>query len=134
MAVKITINFSDPVDADAFVQHYVNVHVPLVQGAARTAGVRVRPALTNFDGSEPDVFWSISMTFDDEAAMHAAFESPEGKATMADMPNYQAGSISRWSARSSNARGHSSHVRLTHSGLPSSGPFGRWGATVADET
>ena len=31
MAVKITINFSDPVDADAFVQHYVNVHVPLVQ-------------------------------------------------------------------------------------------------------
>ena len=93
MPVKIAINFSDPVDADAFVQHYVNVHVPLVQALPGLQAFEYGRALTNFDGSEPDVFWSISMTFDDEAAMHAAFDSPEGKATMADMPNYPAGSM-----------------------------------------
>ena len=93
MAVKITINFSDPADADAFVQHYVHVHVPLVQALPGLRAFEYGRALTNFDGSEPDVFWSISMTFDDEAAMHAAFASPEGKATMADVPNYQAGSM-----------------------------------------
>ncbi|HEY3670370.1 MAG TPA: EthD family reductase [Acidimicrobiia bacterium] len=93
MPVKITINFSDPVDADAFVQHYVNVHVPLVQALPGLRAFEYGRALTNFDGSEPDVFWSISMTFDDEAAMHAAFASTEGKATMADMPNYPAGTM-----------------------------------------
>jgi uncharacterized protein (TIGR02118 family) len=91
MAVKITINFSDPVDPDAFVDHYV--HVPLVQALPGLRAFEYGRALTNFDGSAPEVFWSISMTFDDEAAMHAAFASPEGKATMADMPNYPHGSM-----------------------------------------
>ena len=93
MAVKITINFSDPVDPDAFVRHDVETHVPLVNALPRLRGFEYARAVTNFGGSPPDVFWSISMTFDDEAAMHAAFVSPEGKATMADMPNYPAGSM-----------------------------------------
>ena len=93
MPVKITINFSDPVDPDAFVRHYVDVHVPLVNALPGLRGFEYGRAVTNFDGSPPDVFWVISMTFDDEAAMHAAFDSPDGKATMADMPNYQAGSM-----------------------------------------
>ena len=93
MPVKITINFSDPADPDAFVRHYVDVHVPLVNALPGLRHFEYGRAVTNFDGSPPDVFWSISMTFDDEAAMHAAFQSPEGKATMADMPNYAAGSM-----------------------------------------
>jgi uncharacterized protein (TIGR02118 family) len=93
MSVKITINFSDPVDPDQFVRHYTGTHVPLVQALPGLRAFEYGRVLTNFDGSEPDVFWSISMTFDDEAAMHAAFDSPEGKATMADMPNYPAGSM-----------------------------------------
>ena len=93
MPVKITISFSDPVDPDAFVRHYVDVHVPLVKALPGLRAFEYGRALTNFDGSPPDVFWVISMTFDDEAAMHAAFDSPEGAATMADMPNYPAGSM-----------------------------------------
>ena len=93
MPVKITINFSDPQDPDAFVRHYVGTHVPLVNALPGLRAFEYGRALTNFDGSPPEVFWVISMTFDDEAAMHAAFESPEGKATMADMPNYVAGSM-----------------------------------------
>ena len=30
MTVKITISFFDPEDPEAFVSHYVNTHVPLV--------------------------------------------------------------------------------------------------------
>ena len=67
MPVKITINFSDPVDPDAFVSHYVNTHVPLVND-----------------------LWVTSMTFDSEEAMHAAFASEAGAKTIADMPNYKA--------------------------------------------
>jgi hypothetical protein len=47
-------------------------------------------ALTNFDGSPPDAFWVISMTFDSDEAMHAAFASEAGQKTVGDMPNYKA--------------------------------------------
>ena len=61
MAVKITINFSDPVDPDAFVRHYLDVHVPLVNALPGLRAFEYGRALTNFDGSPPDVFWVISM-------------------------------------------------------------------------
>jgi uncharacterized protein (TIGR02118 family) len=67
------------VDADAFVRHYVHVHVPLVKALPGLRAFEYGRALTNFDGSEPEVFWSISMTFDDEAAMHAAFAAPKAR-------------------------------------------------------
>ena len=92
MAVKITISFSDPEDPDAFVDHYVKVHVPLVQALPGLRAFQWGRVLTNFDGSPPEQFWSISMTFDSEEAMHAAFASEAGQATVADMPNYKAGS------------------------------------------
>ena len=94
MAVKITISFFDPVDPDAFVDHYVTTHVPLVNALPGLRAFEWGRAITNFDGSPPDAFWVISMTFDSEEAMHAAFASDAGQRTIADMPNYQAGSRS----------------------------------------
>jgi uncharacterized protein (TIGR02118 family) len=92
MAVKITISFSDPEDPEAFVEHYVTTHVPLVNALPGLRAFEWGRALTNFDGSPPDAFWVISMTFDSEEAMHAAFASEAGQKTVADMPNYKAGS------------------------------------------
>ena len=92
MAVKITISFSDPDDPDAFVEHYLNTHVPLVKALPGLRAFEYGHALTNFDGTPPTAFWVISMTFDSEDAMHAAFASEAGQATIADMPNYRAGS------------------------------------------
>jgi uncharacterized protein (TIGR02118 family) len=92
MAVKITISFSDPEDPDAFVDHYVTTHVPLVEALPGLRAFEYGRALTNFDGSPATAFWVISMTFASEDAMHAAFASDAGKATIADMPNYRAGS------------------------------------------
>ena len=51
MPVKITISFSDPEDPDAFVSHYVNTHVPLVNDLPGLRAVEWGRALTNFDGS-----------------------------------------------------------------------------------
>ena len=79
MPVKITISFSDPEDPDAFVSHYVNTHVPLVNDLPGLRAFEWGHALTNFDGSPPDAFWVISMTFDSEEAMHAAFASEAGR-------------------------------------------------------
>ena len=92
MAVKITISFFDPEDPDAFVDHYLDVHVPLVKALPGLRAFEYGRAVTNFDGTPPEAFWVISMTFDSEDAMRAAFAGEEGQATIADMPNYKAGS------------------------------------------
>jgi uncharacterized protein (TIGR02118 family) len=93
MAVKITITFGPPADADAFVRHYTGVHAPLVKVLPGLRAYEYGRALTNFDGSPPDAFWVVSLTFDDEAALHAAFAGPEGQKTVDDMPNFITGSM-----------------------------------------
>jgi|SRR3954449_10235679 uncharacterized protein (TIGR02118 family) len=91
MTVKITITFSDPADPEAFVQHYVGVHAPLVQDLPGLQAYEYGRALRNFDGSDPEAFWVVSLTFDSEDAMHAAFAGPAGQLTTADMGNFITG-------------------------------------------
>ena len=91
MPVKITISFGAPVDPEAFERHYVEVHAPLVQALPGLRAYEYGRALTNFDGSEPDAFWVVSLTFDDQEAMHASFGSTAGQQTTADMPNFITG-------------------------------------------
>ena len=58
MTVKITITFSDPVDPEAFVRHYLGTHAPLVKDLPGLRAYEYGRALTNFDGSETDAFWA----------------------------------------------------------------------------
>jgi uncharacterized protein (TIGR02118 family) len=91
MPVKITITFGPPEDPAAFERHYVETHAPLVQALPGLRAYEYGRALANFDGSEPDAFWVVSLTFDDVDAMHASFASPAGQKTSADMPNFITG-------------------------------------------
>ena len=91
MPVKITITFGAPEDPEAFVRHYVETHAPLVRALPGLRAYEYGRALTNFDGSAPDAFWVVSLTFDDADAMHASFAGPAGRRTTADMPNFITG-------------------------------------------
>jgi uncharacterized protein (TIGR02118 family) len=93
MPVKITITFGPPEDPDAFETHYVGTHAPLVGDLPGLRAYEYGRALTNFDGSAPDAFWVVSLTFDSEDAMHAAFTSPPGQKTTDDMSNFITGSM-----------------------------------------
>jgi uncharacterized protein (TIGR02118 family) len=93
MPVKITITFGPPQDPEAFERHYVETHAPLVQALPGLRAYEYGRALTNFDGSEPEAFWVVSLTFDDAEAMHASFASPAGQLTTADMPKFITGSM-----------------------------------------
>jgi len=93
MPVKITITFGTPTDPEAFERHYVDTHAPLVKALPGLRAYEYGRALTNFDGSEPENFWVVSLTFDDAEAMHASFASPAGLLTTEDMPKFITGSM-----------------------------------------
>ena len=86
-------------DPEAFERHYVETHAPLVRALPGLRAYEYGRALTNFDGSPPDAFWVVSLTFDDAEAMYASFASPAGQATTADMPNFITGPSASFSCR-----------------------------------
>jgi uncharacterized protein (TIGR02118 family) len=93
MTCKITITFGPPADPAAFERHYVAVHAPLVRALPGLRAYEYGHALTNFDGSPPEAFWVVSLTFDSEEAMRAAFASPAGQKAVDDMPNFITGTM-----------------------------------------
>jgi len=84
MTVKLVVLYTQPADAAAFDEHYLGVHMPLVDklpGLQRTETATVAAAL---DGGEQTYYRITELYFADEAGMQAAFGSAEGAATAAD--------------------------------------------------
>lgn len=84
MTIKLVVLYTQPDDADAFDEHYLSQHGPLVDkipGLERWEGALFSaPA----DGGERPYHRIAELYFTDEDAMQAALASDEGKATAGD--------------------------------------------------
>lgn len=84
MTVKLVVLYTQPDDPDAFDRHYLGVHGPLVMqipGLQRFEGARLVGAA---DGGDHTYFRIAELYFADRAALQAALESEQGRATAAD--------------------------------------------------
>ncbi len=84
MTVKLVVLYTQPEDPEAFDEHYLGVHAPLVDkipGLQRFEGARIVAAP---DGGEQTWFRIAELWFSDQDALGAALASPEGQATAAD--------------------------------------------------
>lgn len=84
MTVKLVVLYTQPDDVDAFDEHYLSKHGPLVDtvpGLEHWEGARFVAAA---DGGASTYHRMAELYFTDEAAMQAALASDEGKATAAD--------------------------------------------------
>lgn len=84
MTVKLVVLYTHPADPDAFDEHYLGVHVPLVRaipGLQRAESGRID---TSLDGGEHSWYRIAELYFADRAELDAAFSTPEGQATAAD--------------------------------------------------
>ncbi len=84
MTVKLVVLYTQPDDPDAFDEHYLGVHAPLVEnvpGLQRFEGARLVAAA---DGGEQTYFRIAELWFADQDALQAGLGSDEGKATAAD--------------------------------------------------
>jgi uncharacterized protein (TIGR02118 family) len=81
---KMTVIYATPKDPAAFDKHYFETHVPL---AKKLPGMRrydvSRGPVATIPGS-PRCYLIGTLHFDDLAAIHRAFASPEGQACRAD--------------------------------------------------
>jgi uncharacterized protein (TIGR02118 family) len=84
---KLVVLYPKPDDPEHFKKYYRETHLPL---AKKLPGLKYHsysyPA--TFDGKDPPHFCMFIGAFENLAALQAAMGSDEGKAAVADIPNY----------------------------------------------
>ncbi len=84
MTVKLVVLYTQPDDPGAFDKHYLDTHMPLVSKVPGLQRAEVGRVVAAADGGELTYNVVTELYFADQAALNAAFGSPEGKATAAD--------------------------------------------------
>lgn len=91
--MKVTVLYGHPKNTQEFEQYYAETHLPL---AAKMKGVS-RLELTRFmagpDGSKPEFYRMAEVYFSTEAQMQSTLNSPEGRATTADLSRFATGGV-----------------------------------------
>ena len=89
---KLIALYKAPADADAFMRHYRETHLPLVAripGLVKTELTLVERTLMGEQGN----FLLAEMYFADAASFREAMKSPENAATGADLANFAEGLV-----------------------------------------
>ena len=91
--IKLTVLYGPPTNVEEFENYYINTHLPI---AAKMKGVD-RLELTRFapgsDGEQPKYYRMAELYFSTEEQMQATMSSPEGEATVADLPKFATGGV-----------------------------------------
>lgn len=91
--MKVTVLYGSPTNPDQFEKYYKDTHLPL---AAKIKGV-ARSEFTKFvpgpDGAKPAYYRLAELYFSTPAQMEQALKSPEGQATVADIPKFATGGV-----------------------------------------
>lgn len=85
---KLVVLYKTPKDPAHFKNYYETKHLPLAAKMPNIKSSRHSFAIQGMGGSPPPYFCIYEADFDSEAAIGAAFASPEGQAVVADVPNY----------------------------------------------
>lgn len=91
--IKLTVLYGPPTNKQDFENYYANTHLPI---AAKMKGVE-RLELTRFapgpDGDQPAYYRMAELYFPTEEQMQTTMNSPEGEATVADLPKFATGGV-----------------------------------------
>lgn len=91
--MKVTVLYSHPTSPGEFEKYYAGTHLPI---AAKMKGV-ARIELTKFvagpDGAKAAFYRMAELYFTAQAQMEQTLKSPEGQATVADLPKFATGGV-----------------------------------------
>lgn len=89
----LVVLYKTPKDPAAFDKYYFERHVPLAKTIPGLRKYKVSKGPIATPGGPSGLHLIATLTFDDMAAIAAAFASPEGKATAADVPKFASGGV-----------------------------------------
>lgn len=91
--IKLIALYKRPQDVEAFLDHYENVHIPLVRKIPGLKNAVVNRVTGSPMGGEPAYFQIAELQFPDQATFEAAMASPEFRAAGKDVASFAKGIV-----------------------------------------
>ena len=91
--IKLMALYKKPADETAFIDHYIEVHVPLIRAIPGMERFVINKVTEAPLGGEPPYFLIAEMQFADEETYKAAMKSDENKAAGKDLMEFAKDSV-----------------------------------------
>src|SRR6478735_11688672 len=88
---EIVVLYKTPKDAAAFDKYYAETHIPLAKKLPGLRKYQISKGPVATPAGPSGIHLMAILTFDDMAAVQAAFGSPEGQAAAGDLPKFATG-------------------------------------------
>jgi uncharacterized protein (TIGR02118 family) len=89
--VKLTVLYGHPTDPAEFDRYYHEVHIPLAKTMKGWKGWTIGTCEAAAPGEQPPYYMIVALYAESRAAAEAILASPEGQATVADVPKFATG-------------------------------------------
>ena len=90
---RLTVLYGHPADPREFDRYYRDVHLPLARTMKGLRGWTIGKCQSAIPGEPPAHYMIVGLYAESREALEAILESPEGKATVADVPNFATGGV-----------------------------------------
>ena len=87
---RLTVLYGHPENPAEFDRYYHAVHIPIAKRMKGLKGWTIGKC-TGAGGEKPPYYMIVGLFADSRAALEAILDSPEGQATIADLPNFASG-------------------------------------------
>ena len=91
IVTRLTVLYGHPADPAAFDRYYHEVHVPLARRMTGLAGWTIGKCESATAGEPPPYYMIVGLYAATRADLDAVLASPEGQATVADVPTFAPG-------------------------------------------
>ena len=89
--IRLTVLYGHPEDPAEFDRYYHEVHIPLARKMKGLKGWTIGKCQAAAPGEQPPYYMIVGLYAESRAAMEAILDSPEGQATVADVPKFASG-------------------------------------------
>lgn len=91
--IQLVIFYGYPQDEAAFDRYYLETHIPLARKLPGLKGYTYSKLSALDQQTQPSVYMLVQMYFEDQNALQAARQSPEGQVAAGDLPNFATGGV-----------------------------------------
>lgn len=88
---RLTVLYGHPHDPAAFDRYYHDVHIPIAKRMKGLAGWTIGKCESATPGETPPYYMIVGLYAASRAELEAILATPEGQATIADVPNFATG-------------------------------------------
>jgi uncharacterized protein (TIGR02118 family) len=90
---RLTVLYGHPEDPVAFDRYYHEVHIPIAKRMKGLKGWTIGKCESAAPGEVAPYYMIVGLYADSRAEMDAILASPEGQATIADVPKFATGGV-----------------------------------------